>query len=107
MDGAAVGARASEDGRPLRGRRSGRPAPAASCSSCATASTTVSGPGRSSIAARGTPSRHRAIALGRRSDAYIGCVPCTRRHGDRDAVDHSFVLWADCDGEGRALGSLS
>jgi hypothetical protein len=58
MDGAAVGARASEDGRPLRGRRSGRPAPAASCSSCATASTTVSGPGRSSIAARGTPSRH-------------------------------------------------
>jgi hypothetical protein len=49
----------------------------------------------------------RAITLGRRSDAYIGCVPCTRRHGDRDAVDHSFVLWTDGDGEGRALASLS
>jgi len=27
--------------------------------------------------------------------------------GDRDAVDHPFVLWADCDGEGRPLASLS
>jgi len=41
----------------------------------------------------------RAIALGRRTDVYVGCAPRTRRHGGRDAVDHAFVLWVDCDGE--------
>jgi hypothetical protein len=41
----------------------------------------------------------RAIALGRRTDVYIGCAPRTRRHGGRDAVDRAFVLWADCDGQ--------
>ena len=41
----------------------------------------------------------RAIALGRRTDVYVGCAPRTRRHGGRDAVDHAFTLWADCDGE--------
>ena len=41
----------------------------------------------------------RAIALGRRTDVYVGCAPRTRRHGGRDAVDRAFVLWADCDGE--------
>jgi RepB DNA-primase from phage plasmid len=40
----------------------------------------------------------RAIALGRRTDVYVGCAPRTRRHGGRDAVDRAFVLWADCDG---------
>src|SRR4051812_49894242 len=40
-----------------------------------------------------------AIALGRRTDVYVGCVPRTRRHGGRDAVARAFVLWADCDGE--------
>jgi hypothetical protein len=41
----------------------------------------------------------RALALGRRTDVYVGCAPRTRRHGGRDAVDHAFVVWADCDGE--------
>jgi hypothetical protein len=41
----------------------------------------------------------RAIALGRRTDVYVGCAPRTRRHGGRDAVNRAFVLWADCDGE--------
>jgi hypothetical protein len=41
----------------------------------------------------------RAIALGRRTDVYVGCAPRTRRHGGRDAVDRAFVLWVDCDGE--------
>src|SRR3954454_13104155 len=41
----------------------------------------------------------RAVALGRRTDVYVGCAPRTRRHGGRDAVERAFVLWADCDGE--------
>jgi hypothetical protein len=41
----------------------------------------------------------RAIVLGQRTDVYVGCAPRTRRHGGRDAVKRSFVLWADCDGE--------
>jgi RepB DNA-primase from phage plasmid len=41
----------------------------------------------------------RAIALGRRTDVYVGCAPRTRRHGGRDAVERAFVLWADCDGQ--------
>src|SRR4051812_493347 len=41
----------------------------------------------------------RAIALGGRTDVYVGCAPRTRRHGGRDAVQRAFVLWADCDGE--------
>jgi len=48
----------------------------------------------------------RAVALGRRTDVYVGCAPRTRRHGGRDAVQRAFVLWADCDGE-RAVASLS
>src|SRR3954449_1724871 len=42
----------------------------------------------------------RAIALGRRTDVYVGCAPRTRRHGGRGAVDRAFALWADWDGEG-------
>jgi hypothetical protein len=41
----------------------------------------------------------RAIALGRRTDVYVGCAPRTRRHGGRDAVERAYVLWADCDGK--------
>ena len=50
----------------------------------------------------------RAIALGRRTDVYVGCAPRTRRHGGRDAVERAFVLWADCDGEDavEALGDF-
>jgi hypothetical protein len=33
----------------------------------------------------------RAIALGRRTDVYVGCAPRTRRHGGRDAVARAFV----------------
>lgn len=42
----------------------------------------------------------RALALGRRTDVYVGCAPRVRRHGGRDAVERAFVLWADCDGVG-------
>src|SRR4051812_37959102 len=48
----------------------------------------------------------RAVALGRRTDVYVGCAPRTRRHGGRDAVKRAFVLWADCDGED-AVASLA
>src|ERR671937_1108969 len=41
----------------------------------------------------------RALALGRRTDVYVGCAPRTRRRGGRGAVERAFVLWADCDGE--------
>src|SRR4051794_19891414 len=44
----------------------------------------------------------RAIALGRRTDVYVGCAPRTRRHGGRDAVERAFTLWVDCDGEDAA-----
>src|SRR5437667_5064839 len=42
----------------------------------------------------------RAVALGRRTDVYVGCAPRTRRHGGREAVARAFVLWVDCDGDG-------
>src|SRR5215217_5585419 len=48
----------------------------------------------------------RAVALGRRTDVYVGCAPRTRRHGGRDAVKRAFVLWVDCDGEA-AVEALS
>ena len=35
----------------------------------------------------------RAIALGWRTDVYMGCAPRTRRHGGREAVERAFVLW--------------
>jgi len=41
----------------------------------------------------------RALALGRRTDVYVGCAPRTRRHGGRNAVKRAFVLWVDCDGQ--------
>ncbi|MBJ7331465.1 MAG: hypothetical protein JHC95_16350 [Solirubrobacteraceae bacterium] len=41
----------------------------------------------------------RAIALGRRTDVYVGCAPRTRRYGGRDAVHHAHALWVDCDGD--------
>ena len=41
----------------------------------------------------------RAIALGRRTDVYVGCAPRTHRHGGRDAIARAFVLWVDCDGQ--------
>jgi hypothetical protein len=47
----------------------------------------------------------RAVALGRRTEVYVGCAPRTHRHGGRAAVKHASVLWADCDGE-QAVGTL-
>jgi hypothetical protein len=47
----------------------------------------------------------RALAMGRRTDVYVGCAPRGRRYGGRDAVERAFVLWADCDGE-RAVEAL-
>ena len=37
------------------------------------------------------------LALGRRTDVYVGCVPRRRRAGGRDALQRGWVLWADCD----------
>jgi hypothetical protein len=48
----------------------------------------------------------RAVALGRRTDVYVGCAPRTRRRGGRNAVERAFVLWVDCDGEA-AVEALS
>jgi len=44
----------------------------------------------------------RALALGARTEVYVGCAPRTRRHGGRDAVRRAFMLWVDCDGEDAA-----
>lgn len=35
--------------------------------------------------------------LGRRTDVFLGCALRARRAGTRDAVAHSWVLWAECD----------
>ena len=47
----------------------------------------------------------RALALGRRTDVYVGCAPRVRRHGGRRAIERGYVLWADCDGE-QAVAAL-
>ena len=47
----------------------------------------------------------RALALGRRTDVYVGCAPRVRRHGGRRAIERGYVLWADCDGD-RAVAAL-
>jgi hypothetical protein len=44
----------------------------------------------------------RALALGRRTDVYVGCAPRTRKAGGRDAVARGFALWVDCDGDAAA-----
>src|SRR4051794_27103242 len=41
----------------------------------------------------------RALALGRRTDVYVGCAPRTRRHGGRAAGARALVPGADGDGE--------
>src|SRR4051812_26866926 len=41
----------------------------------------------------------RALALGRRTDVYVGCAPRPRRHGGRDAVARAFLLGANGEGE--------
>jgi hypothetical protein len=48
----------------------------------------------------------RALALGRRTDVYVGCAPRVRRHGGRRAIERGYVLWADCDGD-QAVAALN
>ena len=56
-------------------------------------------------AARARGLATRALALGRRTDVYVGCAPRVRRHGGRRAIERGYVLWADCDGEQRGRGA--
>ena len=56
-------------------------------------------------AARARGLATRALALGRRTDVYVGCAPRVRRHGGRRAIERGFVLWVDCDGE-QAVAAL-
>lgn len=38
-----------------------------------------------------------AFVLGRDGDVYVGGCPRARREGTRDAIEHGWALWADCD----------
>jgi hypothetical protein len=38
------------------------------------------------------------LALGARSDVYVGCAPRLRHAGDRGALGSAWTLWVDCDG---------
>jgi CHC2 zinc finger len=37
------------------------------------------------------------VALGQRTDVYVGVAPRRERRGGRDAIERAHVLWADCD----------
>jgi hypothetical protein len=37
------------------------------------------------------------VALGARTDVYVGCAPRRRRPGGHDALARVWVLWVDCD----------
>jgi hypothetical protein len=37
------------------------------------------------------------LALGARTDVYVGCAPRRRRSGGRAALGRVWTLWADCD----------
>lgn len=39
----------------------------------------------------------RIVALGERTDVYIGVAPRREHRGGRDAIERAHVLWADCD----------
>lgn len=39
------------------------------------------------------------VALGAKTDCYVGVCPRVRQAGDRDAVERGHVLWVDCDDE--------
>jgi len=38
-----------------------------------------------------------ALWLGERHELYVGVLPRTRRAGGKTALEHAWVLWADCD----------
>jgi hypothetical protein len=46
------------------------------------------------------------IAMGQRTDVYVGQAPRTHRHGGKDAIDLVHGLWVDCD-EPAAVHALS
>jgi hypothetical protein len=46
-----------------------------------------------------------ATVLSQTGDVYVGCAPRSRRAGGKDAVEHGWVLWVDCD-DPQAIGAL-
>src|SRR4051794_10913269 len=40
---------------------------------------------------------HVALALGERTDVYVGVAPRHMRSGGRSAVRQAWAIWADCD----------
>jgi hypothetical protein len=46
-----------------------------------------------------------ATVLSRTGDVYVGCAPRTRQAGGKDAVQHSWTLWVDCD-DAQAIAAL-
>ena len=46
------------------------------------------------------------LALGVRTDVYVGCAPRLRRAGDATAVGRVWTLWVDCD-DAAAVGRLA
>lgn len=60
-------------------------------------------------AARARTLEDTARTIGARTDLYVGCAPRRRRHGGADAIERTWVLWADCDGPNatRALMSFT
>ena len=38
-----------------------------------------------------------ATVLSQTGDVYVGCAPRSRRAGGKDAVQHGWTLWVDCD----------
>jgi hypothetical protein len=46
-----------------------------------------------------------ATVLSQSGDVYVGCAPRNRRAGGKDAVEHGWVLWVDCD-DGQAIAEL-
>jgi hypothetical protein len=46
-----------------------------------------------------------ATVLSQTGDVYVGCAPRSRRAGGKDAVEHGWVLWVDCD-DPQAISAL-
>ncbi len=46
-----------------------------------------------------------ATVLSQTGDVFVGCAPRRERAGGRDAIEHGWVLWVDCD-EPQALAAL-
>jgi hypothetical protein len=46
-----------------------------------------------------------ATVLCQTGDVYVGCAPRSREAGGKDAVDHGWTLWVDCD-DPQAIAAL-